>query len=214
MLPPIAVQPWPGPLAFDAQGILVLGLELAPTPPRAADARPQARLALRQALAQALAMLLQRPLADIRINNQRGQPPQIQLAGACVSRSASAPHCSFAYSENYALAAVSLHGPIGVDLAPVLELPDWQAVARDYLGPQVCARLQAMPATQRPRALAQAWSQLEAQLKCCAEPLTEWQGTRDDASLQTSPPSTMQASLLLPQPELVGHVVWRQNATT
>lgn len=212
MQKPIAVQAWPGRLSFGPDGMLVLGLELALARHSAADARTQARLALRQALAQALAELLQRPLADIQIDNQRGQPPKIRLAGGAASNPL--PQCSFAYSDSYALAAINLHGPIGVDLAPVLELPDWPTVTRDYLGPQVHTRLQAMPATQRPRALAQAWCQLEAQLKCRAEALTEWQGEREDARLHR------QASLLLPlqqeppqqAPQLVGHVVWRPAA--
>ncbi|WP_348698750.1 4'-phosphopantetheinyl transferase superfamily protein [Duganella fentianensis] len=219
---PIAVQAWPGRLSFGPEGILVLGLELTLAHSSAADARTQARLALRQALTQALAALLQRPLADLQIDNQRGQPPRIRLADGAAS--APTPQCSFAYSDTYALAAVNLHGPIGVDLTPVMEMPDWQAVARDYLGPQEYIRLQAMPAAQRPRALAQAWCQLEAQLKCRAEALTEWQGEWEGARLHR------QASLLLPPyqqapyqqqaqqqaqqqvPPLVGHVVWRPAA--
>lgn len=228
---PIAVQAWPGRLSFGPEGMLVLGLELAlpQAHSRSADTRTQARLALRLALTQALAELLQRPLADIQIDNQRGQPPKIRLTGAATSNPL--PQCSFAYSDTYALAAVNLHGPIGVDLAPVLEVPDWQAVTRDYLGTQVYTRIQAMPAAQRPRALAQAWCLLVAQFKCRAEALTEWQGEWEGARLHR------QASLLLPlaqltpkqlepkqlepkqlepaqqapeqqKPQLVGHVVW------
>lgn len=157
-------------------------------------------------------MLLQRPVSAIAIDNQRGQRPQIRLAGAApapgtAGATAPAPYCAFAYSSHYALVALHLHGPVGVDLTPVLELPDWQALARDYLGPHSYARLQALPAPQRPRALAQAWCQLEAQLKCRAEALTEWSGPADDGSLH--------APLLLPPAatalELVGHVVWRRT---
>lgn len=211
----LAVQPWPGRPSFGPEGILVLGLDLTLAQRSAADARTQARLALRHALAQALAALLQRPVADIQIDNQRGQPPQIRFASGAASTPL--PQCSFAYSDTYALAAVNLHGPIGVDLAPVLELPDWQAVTRDYLGAQEYIRLQAMPAAQRPRALAQAWCQLEAQLKCRAEALTEWQGEWEGARLHRQaslllPPhqqEPQQQALLQQPPQLVGHVVWR-----
>lgn len=202
-LPAHSVQPWPGPLRLGPEGIAVLGLQL----PSAAtgDARAQARLSVRQALAQALAALLPHPLANIHIDNRRGHAPQISLAGSHTGSGASShlpvPHCSFAYSDHYALAALNLHGAIGVDLAPVVEIPDWQAVAHDYLGPQVCARLQRLPAAQRARAFAQAWCRLEAQLKCRGVALAEWHGERHD--------DAHHASLVLPQPDLAGHVVWR-----
>ncbi|MFC0170035.1 4'-phosphopantetheinyl transferase family protein [Pseudoduganella danionis] len=200
--PPVTVQPWPGTLHLSPQGILVLGLHLPHS--GTGDGRPQARLAIRQALTQALASLLQRPPTDIHIDNQRGQPAQIRIAASTTP----APHCSFAYSDGYAVAAVNLHGPIGVDLTPVLEIPDWTALARDYLGPPTLARLQAVPASQRALALAQAWCRLEAGYKCRAEALTEWTGERPDHALHAQlilPP--------LPQPpsQLVGHVSWHQR---
>ncbi|MYN45428.1 4'-phosphopantetheinyl transferase superfamily protein [Pseudoduganella sp. FT93W] len=197
--PPVTVQPWPGTLQLSPQGILVLGLCL----PQAGtgDARPQARLAIRQALTQALAGPLQCQPADIYIDNQRGQPAQIRVAASTTP----APHCSFAYSDGYGVAAVNLHGPVGVDLTPVLEIPDWAALARDYLGPPTLARLQALPASQRALALAQAWCRLEALCKFRAEALTEWQGEQPDDALH--------AQLILPAlppPLLAGHVSWRQ----
>lgn len=204
-LPAYAVQQWPGPLQLGPEGVLVLGLQLPSS--ATGEERAQARLAVRQALAEALAFLLHQPLANIHIDNRRGHAPQITIAGdhtgSSTNSQAPAPQCSFAYSDHYALAALNLYGAIGVDLTPVTEIPDWQAVARDYLGPHVCARLQTLPATQRAKAFAQAWCQLEAQLKCRCEALAEWRGERENEARH--------ASLILPQAGLVGHVAWRQN---
>nr|WP_286173201.1 4'-phosphopantetheinyl transferase superfamily protein [Duganella qianjiadongensis] len=144
-----------------------------------------------------MATLLHHPPASIHIDNRRGHAPQISIAGS----HGPAPQCSFAYADRYALAALKLHGAIGVDLMPVIDIPDWQAVARDYLGPQVCARLQALPASQRAAALAQEWCRLEAQLKCRGVALAEWrEECRADAR---------HAPLILPQAAMAGHVAWR-----
>lgn len=183
----------------------MLGLQLPPT--STGDGRAQARLAVRQALIEALAVLLHQPQASIHIDNRRGHAPQINIAGdhagSNTNSQAAAPQCSFAYSDRYALAALNLYGVIGVDLTPVVEIPDWQAVAHDYLGPRVCARLQTLPANQRAHAFAQEWCQLEAQLKCRGEALAEWRSEPENEASH--------ACLILPQAGLVGHVAWRQN---
>lgn len=190
----LAVQPWPGPLQLSSEGVLVLGLRL--TSSATGGARAQARLAVRHALTQAMATLLHHPPASIHIDNRRGHAPQISIADG----HGPAPQCSFAYTDRYALAALNLHGAIGVDLTPVIDIPDWQAVARDYLGPQVCARLQTLPAGQRAPALAQEWCQLEAQLKCRGVALSEW---REECHADAR-----HAPLILPHAGIAGHVAW------
>jgi len=47
-------------------------------------------------------------------------------------------------------------------------------LARDYLGPGAAAALAKLPAEQRQCAFAQAWTRLEARLKCLALELREW----------------------------------------
>lgn len=180
----LAVHPWPGPAPAPQDGLFVLFLR---TDARRDAARVQVRLAAREALAAAL----HRPLGDIGIDSLSDSPPRITLAGdAC------AIGCSFAHEDGYALAAINLHGAIGVDLMRVQDIPDWQAVARDYLGPAASAALQAIANDERPHAFAQAWTRREAALKRSGQALGEWQSDINDATIM----------LTLPVAELVGSI--------
>ena len=172
----LAVHPWPGPAPAPQDGLFVLLLR---TDARRDAARIQVRLAAREALAVAL----HRPLDDIGIDSTPGSPPRITLAGG-----ACAIGCSFAHEDGYALAAINLHGAVGVDLMRVRDIPDWQAVARDYLGPAVSAALQSASADDRPRAFAQAWTRREAALKRAGQRLAEWRTDINDATLTLSLP--------------------------
>jgi 4'-phosphopantetheinyl transferase len=185
----LAVHPWPGPAPAPQDGLLVLFLR---TDARRETARVQVRLAAREALAAAL----HRPLGDIGIDSTPGSPPRITLAGV-----ACAIGCSFAHEDGYALAAINLHGAVGVDLMRVQDIPDWQAVARDYLGPAASAALHATSADERPRAFAQAWTRREAALKRCGQQLDEWQSDISDATIMlTLPVADLAASIaLLPE---------------
>jgi 4'-phosphopantetheinyl transferase len=73
------------------------------------------------------------------------------------------------------LVAVNLDGPIGVDVVHASAPDDWQAVARDYLGPQALALGAA--------GFAPAWAALEARLKCCGLDLHEWSAEREQRLL-------------------------------
>lgn len=178
----LAVYPWPGPAPVPQDGLFVLFLR---TDMRRDAARVQVRLAAREALAAAL----HRPLGDIGIDSTPGSPPRVTLASA-----ACAIGCSFAHEDGYALAAINLHGAVGVDLMRVQDIPDWQAVARDYLGPAAGAALLAASADERPRAFAQAWTRREAALKRSGQQLGEWKTDITDATIM----------LPLPVAELVG----------
>jgi 4'-phosphopantetheinyl transferase len=157
----LAVQRWPGPTPVLLDGLfaIVIDAEL-----QREAARRQIRLAAREALA----TVLGKSAADIGIDSLPGNPPRVLLAGA-----ASRIGISFSHEDGHALAAINLHGAVGADIMRVQDIPDWQAVASDYLGPAVSAALQA--AADRPRAFANAWSQREAALKFHAQQLSEWQ---------------------------------------
>jgi 4'-phosphopantetheinyl transferase len=193
----LAVHTWPGPTPTPQDGLFAL---LIPTTPStntlpgtaataAAHRREAARLLLRRAAREALAAVLRVPAADITITSRPGQPPSILLANR-----PSSIGISFSHEEGYALAAINLHGAIGVDLMRIQDIPDWQAVARDYLGPAAAAALQA--SDDRPRAFAKAWTRREAALKCHAQQLSEWQA---DLPGQSIP-------LALPVAELTAHI--------
>ena len=180
----LAVQPWPGAVPELQDGVFVIGVETSPQ-------RARARAQIREALRQALAAVLDVPPEAIGIASTLGQPPRILVAGD--SRGIG---CSFAHENSYALAAVNLHGAVGVDLMRVQDVPDWQAVARDYLGPTASAALIAIASVDLPLAFAQAWTRREAALKCRSQQLSEWQA-------DIVGPTTL---LAIPAPDLVGHI--------
>lgn len=151
------------------------------------NARRQLRLAARYALAAVLRM----PADDISIASRPGEPPSILLAGR-----PSTIGISFSHDDHYSLAAINLHGPIGADIMRIQDIPDWHAVARDYLDPTTAAALQALPAAERAQALTQAWTQREAALKYHAQQLSEWQ---TDLPGQAIP-------LILPVDGLAGYI--------
>ena len=158
---------------WEGDGVLVVGI--AGALPRT-EARQRIRLAVREAVAQWLNIAID----GVSVDSQPGHAPRLLLAGR-------AAWLSISHDEGLSLAAVHLHGPVGIDVMRVQEIDDWFAVATDYLGPQVAQSLVACPAGQRPLALAQAWTVREAGLKCAGRALDEWNGAAIDCRLQALP---------------------------
>ena len=129
-------------------------------------ARQAVRLALRQALAQLWEVAPQR----LEVWSTPGCAPRLARDGAALA----GPGLSISHDDGCSLAAVNLRGAVGVDLMRVQELPDWHAVARDYLGPAQADALARLAPPHRARAFAQAWSAREADLKCHGLALAEW----------------------------------------
>ncbi|OEZ49873.1 4'-phosphopantetheinyl transferase superfamily protein [Janthinobacterium sp. MP5059B] len=147
---------------FSRDGVLVIGI--AAVLPRA-----EARWRIRAAVREAAARWLDVSIGAISVVSTPGTPPRLLLAGSTAS-------LSFSHDEGISLAAIGLHGPVGIDVMRVQEIPDWFELARDYLGPQVAGELSACSTDQRPLTLAQAWTAREAALKRAGLPLTEWNG--------------------------------------
>jgi 4'-phosphopantetheinyl transferase len=167
---------WPG------DGVLVIGI--AAVLPRA-EARQRIRAAVRAAAARWQKM----DIEAISVESTPGAPSRLLLAGRAAA-------LSFTHEEGLSLAAVHLHGPIGIDVMRVQDIADWANLARDYLGPQVAQELAACPATLRPAALARAWTAREAALKYSGQELAEWQGATPACRLQALPvPAPYVASL-------------------
>jgi 4'-phosphopantetheinyl transferase len=206
----LAVQRWPGPTPAPQDGLfaILIDTSAASSPPGTANApaphaastvpppasgagqqRDAARRQIRLAAREALGAVLRMPAADITIVSTPGTPPHVLLAGV-----GSHIGISFSHEDGYGLAAINLHGPIGADIMGVRDIPDWQTIARDYLGPDVVAALQ--NTINRPLAFTQAWTQREAALKCHAQQLSEWQAVLSGVSI----------SLILPDPNLAGHI--------
>lgn len=157
---------WPGALVAGADGVHVIGL-------RGSADREAARLAIRQALCEAIAQLYGLSPADIMIQFSPGVSPAVSFRCPAGTRP---PGISISHEGPISLAAIHLHGPVGIDVMQVQDIDDWRAVARDYLGPATLSALEAAPASQRAGALARAWTGHEARLKCHGRPLAEWNG--------------------------------------
>ncbi len=126
--------------------------------PDRATARRTIRLALHAALAEASGL----PASSIELCGAPGEAPYALLDGRRIA-------LSISHDGDLSVAALRLDGgAVGIDLMRVTDVPDWQAVARGYLGPACAAALDGMPA------FARAWSEHEARLKCRGLALAEW----------------------------------------
>ncbi|WP_215407804.1 4'-phosphopantetheinyl transferase superfamily protein [Janthinobacterium sp. JC611] len=157
-------------MLWSGDGVLVIGIA-------AVLARTEARLRIRAAVREAVADWMKLSIEAIAVESTPGQPPRLLLAGGAAG-------LSFSHDEGLSLAAIHLHGAVGIDVMRVQAIADWFTLARDYLGPQVADALAACPADQRPLALAQAWTAREAALKCAGLPLAEWNGAAPACRLQ------------------------------
>jgi 4'-phosphopantetheinyl transferase len=162
----LAVHPWPGALPAAHDGLIVIGIAASPGERREV-ARERVRLAVRQAAAQLSGLAAD----QIELASQPGQAPRLRLTSAGVTSNAG---LSISHEDGLSLAAIHLHGPAGVDLMRIQDVPDWQAVARDYLGEAVADALAQLAPPQRMIAFARAWTRREAGLKCEGLPLGEW----------------------------------------
>lgn len=156
---------------WSGDGVLVIGIA-------AVLPRLKARLRIRAAVRAAAAQWLKMDIESISVESTPGTPPRLLLAGRPAG-------LSFSHDEELSLAAVHLHGAVGIDVMRVQDIADWFDLARDYLGPQAAAELAALPDAQRPLALAQAWTTREAALKCAGLPLAEWNGAAPACRLKT-----------------------------
>jgi len=145
--------------------------------------RVAARRAIRIALSAALAESTGLPEAAIRLEAEPGAAPFASVS--CESGGVRRIGLAISHDGEMSLGAFRLDGgPVGIDVMQVVEVPDWAAVARDYLGPACVEALASLPADARAAAFARAWSQREARLKCLGLPLGEWdagQAVRLDA---------------------------------
>ena len=158
---------------WSGDGVLVIGIA-------AVLPRWEARLRIRAAVRAAAAQWLKMDIESISLESTPGAPPRLLLAGRAAG-------LSLTHDEGMSLAAIHLHGAVGIDVMRVQDIADWANLARDYLGPQVAEELAACPDAQRPRRLAQAWTAREAALKYSRLPLAEWNEAAPTCRLQALP---------------------------
>ncbi len=152
-------------IVFSADGVHVVSVKT-----ESGTQRDRPRAQARQAIAEVLSELLRVPASAISVQSTPGQAPRITVDGAAPGLIGG----SFSHEAGLSLAAINLHGAVGVDIMRVADVTDWHDISRDYLGPQVTAALLPLPAADRPRAFTQAWAAHEARLKCLGLQLTEW----------------------------------------
>ena len=173
---PMPVHRWP---QRAAEALLALQSEAAcvaisvATPDT--ENRTDARASIREALRTLVAEYLKQTAATIEFSSRSGVALALLHPAHSMGLSIShAPGCS--------VAAVHLRQAVGIDVVRVETNPveadgapfEWEQVAHEYLGPAVHQRLATTLPTERARAFAQAWSHLEAGLKCLGHGLTEW----------------------------------------
>lgn len=143
--------------------------------------RAAARLAIRAALRAGLAAAGAIAPDRVHLDTAPGRAPRARLDdGAPAGRTA---WLAISHDGALSVAAWRFDGPVGIDIMQVQPVPDWQSLARDYLGPAAGAALAALPASAIPAAFAQAWSAHEARIKCLGRALEEWR-IADAAVLQ------------------------------
>lgn len=138
-----------------------------PTPQT--NLRGQARELVRDALRASLGKLLGCAPEAVPLDIRPGQAPVLMLPTTSI-------HLSISHEPGLSLAAILVGGRIGIDLMALDEasLPDQEALARDYLGPQAATALHGATTPQRQAAFARLWTAHEACLKCLGLPLQEW----------------------------------------
>ena len=178
----IAVHPWPAfrtLLAASAgNGLGLLGsagsgaaAELVVISVATPDStlRDAARAQMRDALREVLSLQLGCTPESVVLQSIPGQPLRVEQPSHGKNIGLSISH-----EAGLSVAALRRNGPVGVDILRIAPAFDWQAVARDYLGPQAVRRIASQPEPEQPLAFAGEWTRLEAGLKCLKLALQEW----------------------------------------
>jgi 4'-phosphopantetheinyl transferase len=155
--------------AADLGDVAVIGVRDQPD-------RDRTRMAIREAIVAELGARYGLPSDKIALHSAEGQVPWAQLATPAGPRRA---WLAISHDGDLSVAAISLQGAVGIDVTRIVDIPDWEAVARDYLGPAAAAALTALPADARADAFARAWCEREARLKYLGRELVEWSATGD-----------------------------------
>lgn len=164
---PLTVYDWPAAANCikPDRGVLVLAVRTPLTMPRA-----EARQKIREALLEVLAAQLACSPAEIELFSQAGQALQLLWPERNIGLSVS-------HEPGMSLAAINMNGPVGVDVMATNSTPatnEIYTLAADYLGCRIAEHLARLPSEQHSKSFSEAWTELEARLKCRGEPLAEW----------------------------------------
>jgi len=133
--------------------------------------REAARLRIRAALTAALAAHFNIDAGRIALHSPQGVAPWAMVALDAGDQRVA---LSISHDGDISVAAYSFNGAVGIDVMSIVPVPDWESMARDYLGQYAARKLAARPDGERDAAFAHAWSKHEARLKCLGLQLSEW----------------------------------------
>ena len=178
----LAVHPWPASRALLAASVGNDSGLLRPSGSGAAadllvisvvtpdsTLREAARAQMRDALREVLSLQLGCAPESVVLQSIPGQPLRVEQPSHGQNIGLSISH-----EAGLSVAALRRNGRVGVDIMRIAPGFDWQAVARDYLGPQAVRRIASQPEPEQPLAFAHEWTRLEAGLKCLGLGLQEW----------------------------------------
>ncbi len=196
----IAVHPWPASrrLLDTASGVSAELLVITVSTPDS-TLRDAARTQVRGALREVLGLQLGCTPETVNLLSAPGQALRVELPGQGIAGIG----LSASHEAGLSVAAIRQGGPVGIDIMRIAPAFDWQAVARDYLGPQALQRIASQPEPEQPQAFAREWTRLEAGLKCLGIGLQEW-----NPALAQAIESCRLMELDLPA-GLCGAVAWR-----
>jgi len=183
---PVHAAPWPLPNGEP----FVLAVRVPDSTIRTL-ARARARDGLRALLASAIGCAPE----EVPLRCEPGSAPRLVPDPARIG-------VTISHEAGLSLVAALRGGRVGIDLMRIAPVPDWEAVARDYLGPAAQAALAEVGELARPTAFALAWTRHEAVLKCHGQRIGEWspETARLFAMTQFRP--------LALQEGYAGHVAW------
>ena len=149
---------WPFTELAAPDGIVVIGIE-------GDGDRPRARVRIREAIHDALLALTGEA---VTLHGDAGEAPfAIDIDGRRIG-------LSISHEGALSIAALNLHGAVGVDMLHTQLPADALAVTLDYLGPDAAQALTVAEPDARPAVFAAAWTDHEARLKCLGIDLGEW----------------------------------------
>ena len=127
--------------------------------------RETAQQLLRQQLSTLLSPILHHP--NIQLQSAPGEKPQLAPPFSAIG-------ISISHAPGRTLLAINPHGPVGIDIIHLDPNINWQQLAPHYFSPQTIEHILSQPASERSAHFHQAWTRLEATLKCHGMPLCEW----------------------------------------
>ena len=139
--------------------------------------RDSARELIRAALRGTLGILLDMSPPSVPLISEPAQPIRLALPYQQIG-------LSISHEPGFSLAAINLHGKIGIDVMRIDSSFDWQQVAQDYLGSTIYKRILSKSKSQRANAFAEEWTRYEASIKCLGLGITEWDSRLESALRQ------------------------------